>query len=202
MTTELDRAHLIRASGSALVWGASAFIAYAVARSVLSARGDVRSAMWIVASSVGVVRSIAVLAWLPGLAVALASRLGARALAGVVMLGCAWLVLDFTIPMLGLIGVTPPMSAAAAAVLILAVVLELAGTIAVAVPMIRGRARPRWLAYTLLVAAPLAVAGDAIAPDGPSRDLATNLASNASPIILAIAWIAFGLQMVHRKGAP
>lgn len=208
----MTSSQLFRISGRALVVGAVAFIVHLVARSVITAGADPATVatadLWVPINSLGVFGAALVLLGLPALYARLAGPTGMLGLAGVVLIGLAWMLFGMFLSLYAalvapwLADQAPALVTGAAPLpggIIIAFMVglgaELAGSVLLAIPFMRGAVQPRWVGYLLPAAAVLRVVGNVIAPTGPATNLAINLLSNLGPMLLLVALGYLGSQL-------
>ncbi len=203
---------VVRISGLGLLVGSSAFTAYVVLLSLLTAGPDpMRAATttaWVPVNVLGIAAACMVLAGLPGSYGRVAGPGGRLGLIGVVLLGIAWtffgvflsLYATLLLPWLALRApqlVAPSARLPTAFILafVIGLLLWCAGSGLLAVGLARAHAAPRWWAYTLVGSGVWAVIGDIfIAPQGPAASWTVNLLSNFGPILLMFALAHLGLS--------
>lgn len=216
-------ARIFRVSGLFLLVGAVVFGIHLVARSLVTAGADpvalAKGGLWAPISGLGVLGAVLVLLGLPGMYARMAAATGIPGLAGVALLGCAWLFFGVFLSLYGLLLApwlaeqAPSLVAAAAPVptgvvvgFVAGLLAELVGTALLAIPFLRGRVQPRWIGVLLPASALLTVAGNLLAPSGPAANLALNLISNSGPLLLMVGLGALGARMCSAqrsaRGSP
>lgn len=209
----MTSSRLFRISGLGLVVGAVAFIVHVVLRSVITAGPDAatfaKDALWVPINALGVMGAALVLLGLPALVAWMAGPTGLLGVFGVTLITLAlmffgvFLSLYSMLVMPWLADKAPSLVAASARPpvgFVIAFAAGLAawfvGTVLLASPFIRGRVQPRWVGFVLLASALWVVVGNfIIAPSGPATNLAINLLSNLSPVLLLIAFGYLGSRI-------
>ncbi len=193
-----------RRAGFLLVVGAAAFVVHLAARSYLTAGPDLatvaREGLWIPVNALGAVAAALVLVALPAVHARIAAPLGALGRAGIVCIALGWMFFGLFLSLFsaliapwlaehapGLLSASARLPAAFLVTFVLALLAEVTGAALLAVPFLTRRLPPRWLGFVLLASAAMLMAGVAIAPAGPSDDIAVNLVSNLGPALLMFA---------------
>jgi hypothetical protein len=210
----MTTSNLTGLGGQALMLGGVTTALHLVARSVVtSSSGVVELALshgWAVLNLLGAGGAMLLLVGLGALLPTLVNAAGLLGLVGLGLVAWFWLFSGVFLNLYAallmpwmaraapwMLGPEADVPLALLVVFASAVLALCAGTAFLAVPFLRRKLEPFWVGIALPGGAALALIGDLIARQGPSSTLALNLATNAGPVLVALALGSLGLRLAR-----